>query len=166
MIVQKKSSQEDLKITEELFDNNNNKIGEISFYPRKVSFTNKLYSIYKEILNSGKSFKKLEEIGIKNKEENRQLESLEDFENALKECEEIGNNIATLERSPILICEDLDNLLGYGTCDLYLEKSREIEDLVYLLPLIEIVISAITKISNEKVKPYLIDSESETLTSE
>jgi len=139
-------SIKDKFIREAILDENGKQIGEIKFNPEDTATYTMLINIMEELVAG---HKKINEIEIKDIDQ--KLETIEDFEKASDVFAKIKLATQTTDDMIDNITKELDGIFGVGTCDLFMQGSRDAE---LVLPLLNGVLPFFKNARKEKTQKY------------
>lgn len=138
----KRLSQVNGIITEQIYDENDNVVGEVSIN----SNDDTLYPLLTEVSSRMQKLQEEYKVLIEPSEPAEEFESAKDFINRLK------GNVKTFPDRVADICVFVDEIFGVGISDLFLFGSRNVTDLTLLIPLIEPAVDLLAEKSDPKLK--------------
>lgn len=142
-------------IIEDIIDENGNILGQIKFNPSDSRIMARLTEIVKKCsgyINELKELSNFKELS------NTKLEKIEDFEKISNDFEKISEGFATEERAVDNIIENLSEIFGKETIDIFTGGTKDVES---LLPLIEYILPYIKEARSKKVNEYMPKKEAE-----
>lgn len=135
-------------IKDNIEDMDGNVIGEIRYNPEDINSYNALLDIVEKITNVNKKRKKLGNLD-KITDITINDENIEEVSESFNELHDFTKFVAnTIDE----IKESLDSIFGDGTCDLFLQGSKDIE---LLMPLLNGVLPSFKKAREQKTNKYL-----------
>lgn len=136
-------------ITEDVVDENGNKIGEIRFNPSDSRIMSKLTKIVNDL---NESLTKLKDLGDMPKIPKENLETIEDFEKVSGIFQTINKGFSIEESAIDGVIEDLTEVFGKETVELFTGGSK---DVLSIMPLIEYVMPYVKKARETKINKYI-----------
>jgi len=144
-------------VVEELFDEETGeKLGELKFNPNDARIMGKLSKIIHDLTES---MNKLNSLGEMPTISDNNLETVEDFEREKDNIQKICTGIDLESNSISGVIEDLNEVFGKETVDIFTGGTNDIEA---LMPLLEFVMPYVQKARGEKVNKYLKKKDTET----
>lgn len=136
-------------VIEELFDEKGNKLGELKFNPNDSRIMAKLSKIVQDLTEA---LHKVDELGEIQTISDKKLETLEDFEKESNNIQKICKGL-DLESSAIgTVFEDLQEIFGSETIDIFTGGTYDIEAIE---PLLEFIMPYVKNARAKKVNKYL-----------
>lgn len=139
------------KIKENIYNENGNVLGSISYNPEDVSTYAKLTDIMQNLTEISKEQKKIKNIKNISQEEIENPEGI-DFEKYQADFEKLNNTFHKCEEEIEKIKKSIDDIFGVNTSNILMENSNDVE---MLLPLLEEVTPKFKKARDKKVNKYL-----------
>lgn len=139
-------------VIEDINDENGNKLGEIKFNPNDSRIMAKLSKIVKDLDGYLKDMKKMGE--FPNITDNK-INTYEDFEKISKDFEKIYQGLNLEENAIAGVIEDLSEIFGKNTIDLFTGGTM---DIMSLMPLIEFVIPYVKEARESKINQYIVNN--------
>ena len=137
-------------VKEDIIDENGNKLGEISFNPSDSRIMNKLSDVL--FFLEGK-YQELKKLGDFHEIENRNFESIEEFENQLENFKKIAKGFELEDEANSYVINTLMEIFGEETIAIFTGGTN---DLMLLMPLLDFVIPYVRKARTDKVNHYII----------
>lgn len=135
-------------IVEPILDENNNKLGELKFNPNDARIMNRLA---KCLDYAEKALKKLKNMGEMPNLSTIEINSVEDAENISGAIEKISNALDLEEDCATMVINELSEIFGKDTIDIFTEGTKDIET---INPILEFVMPYVRKAREEKVSQY------------
>jgi len=135
-------------VTEDLLDENGNKIGELKFNPNDSRIMGKLSKIVKD---ADAAMKKLKSMGDMPKL-NKRLETLEDFDDAQADIEKVCNAFSLESELVDSVFKDLYEVFGKDTIDIFTSGTKDVQA---LQPLLDYIMPYISEARSKKVSKYI-----------
>lgn len=144
-------------ITEDITDENGIKIGEIKFNPNDSRIMSKLTKIVNDLSDSLNKLKSMGDIPEIPKEN---LETLEDFEKVSSVFKTIGEGFDIEEKAVNSTINDLTEVFGKETIEVFTGGTSDISS---LLPLIEYIIPFVKQARETKINKYIVNKSSDVM---
>lgn len=141
-------------ITEDIIDENGNKLGELKFNPSDSRIMGKLSSV---IRKSTLALNKLKDKKIPNLS-NAEFTSIEDFEKHEEDIKIVCDAMELEEQTYKEIFNDLSEVFGKETIEIFTGGTLDIET---LKPLLEFVMPYVTEDRTKKVNKYISKNKEE-----
>lgn len=135
-------------IIEEIIDENGNKLGEIKFNPDDARIMSRLTKIVNDLTDT---IKKIKEIGDISNLNDKKLETIEDFEKESDSFKKIYEAFNLQEEANTKAIEDLEEIFGKDTIELFTNGTK---DVLTLLPLLEFITPYIKDSSKKRIEKY------------
>ena len=136
-------------VIEDIVNENGEKIGKIKFNPNDSRIIGKLSKVMNDLK---KAMDEINDIGKISDIPKTKLDSISDFEELSKTLEKVTNAISIEENVIASVIDDLSEVFGKETIELFTGGAY---DIISLMPLIEFVTPYIEKARKQKVDKYL-----------
>lgn len=144
-------------VTEDIIDENGNKLGEIKFNPNDARIMGKLSKIINYLSDNLRELKKLGDMPTISQEK---LTTLEDFEQVEDDINKLCKGIDIETNSIDNVFKDLSEVFGKETIDIFTGGTMDIDA---LMPLIEYVMPYVKEARTKKVNKYLNNKKEDVL---
>ena len=134
-------------VIEEIKNEKGEVIGEVKFNPNDTRIMSRLSKIVNDLTDTIKKIRNVGEFNL-----NKKLETIEDFENASEEFKKVYEAFRLQEEANVRAIEDLEDIFGKDTIELFTNNTK---DITTLLPLLEFITPYIKKSSEKRIEKYV-----------